>query len=143
MAEAADASRDGSRHGADDELSAYRHDSASADQAARLVDSAYVAASRSWDVSSELRAQAVAAGSDPDAPPARELIFAVSYRLRLEPGGKPGVTWCQARIRTTMRGRLASRKLRRMSIASPARLTAASAAATHDRAAGNSRNSEV
>ena len=90
MAEAADASRDGSRHDADDELSAYRHDSASADQAARLVDSAYVVASRSWDVSSELRAQAVAAGSDPDAPPARELIFAVSYRLRLEPGGKPG-----------------------------------------------------
>jgi hypothetical protein len=40
-------------------------------------------------VSSLLRAQAAAAGLDPDAPLGRELILAVSYRLHLEHGGKP------------------------------------------------------
>ena len=75
---------DGSLPGAGDEPEAYQHDLASADLAAEMVDSAGGAAARSWDVSSELRAQAVAAGLDPNAPLVRELLLAVSYRV---PGG--------------------------------------------------------
>jgi hypothetical protein len=68
----------------------YIHDSVSAGTAAALVDAAYSAAARWWDVSDHLRAQAATASLDPDEPLIRELLLAVSYQLRLEQGGPAG-----------------------------------------------------
>jgi hypothetical protein len=68
----------------------YVHDQAWAARAAELVDAAYAAAPRWWDVADHLRAQAAEAGLDPEAPLMRELLLAVSYALRLEHGGKAG-----------------------------------------------------
>jgi hypothetical protein len=72
------------------EPDAYRHDPAAAAIAARIIDSAHDAASRAWDVSDHVRAQASDAGLELETPLVRELVFVVSYRLRLEHGGKPG-----------------------------------------------------
>lgn len=69
---------------------AYRHEPTVAGVAARLADSAFEAAVRSSDVNEHVRALAAQAGLDPDGPLGRELILAVSYRLRLEHGGKAG-----------------------------------------------------
>lgn len=69
---------------------AYRHDPAVAVMAARLADSAFEAAARSWDVSEYMRALAAQEGLDPDRPLGRELFQAASYRLRLDHGGKAG-----------------------------------------------------
>src|SRR5580693_4284114 len=69
---------------------AYRHDPAVAVMAARLADSAFEAAARSWDVNEHMRAQAAQAGLDPDGPFGRELFQAASYRLQLDHGGNAG-----------------------------------------------------
>ena len=68
----------------------YRHDPAIAVMAARLANSAFEAAARSWDVNECLRALAAQEGLDPDGLLGRELFQAASYRLRLDPGGKAG-----------------------------------------------------
>jgi len=87
---AGDAPGDGQTADDGRDSEAYRHEPAVAEVAARLADSAFEAAPRSWDVSEHVRALASQAGLDPDGPLARELILAVSYRLRLEHGGRPG-----------------------------------------------------
>jgi hypothetical protein len=69
---------------------AYRHDPAVAVMAARLADSAFEAAARSWDVNECMRALAAQEGLDPDGPLGRELFQVASYRLRLDHGGKAG-----------------------------------------------------
>ena len=58
--------------------------------AARLADSAFAAAMRSWDVNEHMRALAPQAGLDADKPLGRELFRAASYRLQLDHGGKAG-----------------------------------------------------
>ncbi|MDX6333982.1 MAG: hypothetical protein QOG05_1322 [Streptosporangiaceae bacterium] len=68
----------------------YRHDPAVAVMAARLVDSAFEAAARSWDVNECMRALAAQEGLDSDGLLGRELFQAASYRLRLDHGGKVG-----------------------------------------------------
>jgi hypothetical protein len=73
-----------------DPVEAYRHDPAVSVMAARLADSAFEAAARSWDVNEHMRALAAQEGLEPDGPLGRELFQAVSYRLRLDPGGKVG-----------------------------------------------------
>jgi hypothetical protein len=74
------------------------HDPASAGTAAALVDAAYAAAVRWWDVTDHLRARAAADISlDQEALLIRELLLAVSYELRLEHGGPAG---CRLRPRT-------------------------------------------
>jgi hypothetical protein len=59
-------------------------------QAAQLADSAFAAATRSWDVNEHMRALALPAGLDTDGPLGRELFRAASYRLQLDHGGKAG-----------------------------------------------------
>jgi hypothetical protein len=68
----------------------YRHDPAVAVMAARLADSAFQAAARSWDVNESMRALAAQEGLDPDGQLGRELFQAASYRLQLDHGGKAG-----------------------------------------------------
>jgi hypothetical protein len=68
----------------------YRHDPAVAVMAARLADSAFEAATRSWDVNECMRAQAAQEGLDPDGLLGREMFQAASYRLRLDYGDKAG-----------------------------------------------------
>lgn len=61
----------------------YVHDHARVALGADLVDAAYREAGRWWDVANHLRAEALKADIDPGTPLVRELILAVSYRLRL------------------------------------------------------------
>ena len=70
----------------------YEHDQAVADVAARLVDFAYTAATRRWDVPDHLRAQAMELSLVPETPLVRELLLATCYDLRLDHGGKAGCT---------------------------------------------------
>lgn len=70
----------------------YWHQAASAVIAARVADSAFEAATRSWDVNEHVRALAPQAGLDTEGPLGRELLQAVSYRLQLDHGGKAGCT---------------------------------------------------
>ena len=58
--------------------------------AARLADSAFETAARSWDVNECMRALAAQEGLDPNGLLGRELFQAASYRLRLDYGGKAG-----------------------------------------------------
>jgi hypothetical protein len=84
--------------GADEpEVAPYVHDQASAARASALVDSAYGAATRWWDVADHLRAQAAGADLDPEQSLIRELLLAVAYTLRLDHGGKAG---CDLRPQT-------------------------------------------
>jgi len=75
----------------------YSHDQADAEVAARLVDVAYAAAARRWDVPDHLRAQAARLNPVPETPLVRELLLAACYDLRLDHGGKAG---CNLRPRT-------------------------------------------
>lgn len=68
----------------------YQHEPVIAVMAARLADSAFAAAARSWDVNEQMRALAPQAGLDSDGPLGRELFQAASYRLQLDHGGKAG-----------------------------------------------------
>jgi Domain of unknown function (DUF4209) len=83
--------------GDEPEQAPYAHDQASTGIAAGLVDAAYGAAARWWDVADHLRARAAEAGLEPGTPLVRELLLAVSYALRLEHGGKAG---CDLRPQT-------------------------------------------
>jgi hypothetical protein len=76
--------------GGNDPDEPYRHDPAVAVMAARLADSAFEAAGRSWDVNEHMRALGAQEDLDPDGPLGRELFQAASYRLRLDHGGKAG-----------------------------------------------------
>jgi hypothetical protein len=76
------------KQGGGDQEAPYVHDDAAAPKAAGLVDAAYGAAMRWWDIADHLRSQATDAGVEPEAPLVRELILAVSYRLRLNHGGE-------------------------------------------------------
>ena len=60
-----------------------------AEAGAPLVDAAYAAAIRSWDVSDHLRACAAESGQAPSSPLVQELVHAVSYRLRPQGGNRP------------------------------------------------------
>jgi hypothetical protein len=80
--------------GGGDEEAPYEHDEAFAEVAARLVDLAYAAATRRWDVPDHLRAQAAGLTLEPETPLVRELALAACYDLRLDHGGKAGCTLC-------------------------------------------------
>ena len=93
MAEAAAGPSDGGNadsSGDEAEKLPYVHQPASAGTAAALVDAAYAAATRWWDVTDHLRAQVSGASLDPDEPLIRELLLAVSYQLRVEHGSTAG-----------------------------------------------------
>lgn len=68
----------------------YVHSAGLAETAASLVDGAYAAAARSWDVSDHLRARATESGQAPNSPLTQELVHAVSYKLRPQVGNRPG-----------------------------------------------------
>jgi Domain of unknown function (DUF4209) len=68
----------------------YQNKSAIAVMAAHVVDAAFAAATRSWDVNEHMRALGPQAGLDTNGPLGRELFQAASYRLQLDHGGKAG-----------------------------------------------------
>jgi Domain of unknown function (DUF4209) len=83
--------------GAEPDQAPYAHDPAAVPAAAALVDAAYAASARWWDVTDNLRARAASADLEAEAPLLRELLLAVSYELRLAHGGPAG---CELRPRT-------------------------------------------
>lgn len=65
----------------------YVHEADAAEAVAQAIDHAFEVAARWFDVDTEFRNAAVAAGFDPEAPVVREASYALLYLLRVEYGG--------------------------------------------------------